>query len=300
MTALTLAKLPENKKRLLELYYGYKKVKDYEEEDLKKMFKFILALCKLVGVTEAPDNEIILLLIDHIQENHKNFSKEEIQKAFSMAMAGKFEFEFVHYNRITPQLISKTLNAYSSIISKEVLEYENKLRLEEAEELREENKLTPKQALIQRVKLCFDGFSSYRAELEKLEDDRSEIRDWGSLNYFFLESIGLINYSTKQKLEIKELAKGKVEKQKRRQQTKYDRKGIAELIKQMNSETPPVILLGESRQIALDRYFDSLIEIDLALEIEVEERLIKHEDKAYVEIGIMLKESRNYTREIKR
>jgi hypothetical protein len=289
LTALTLAKLPENKKRLLELYYGCKKVKDYEEEDLKKMFKFILALCKLVGVTEAPDNEIILLLIDHIQEHHKNFSKEEIQKAFSMAMAGKFNFEFVHYNRITPQLISKTLNAYLSIVSKEVLEYENKIILEEAEELRKKNKLTPKQALIQRVKLCFDGFDSYKSELEKSEDDRNEVRDWGSLNYFFLESLGLINYSTNQKLEIKELAKIKVEKEKRRQQTKYDRKGIAELIQQMNSENPPALLLNESRQIALDRYFDNLIEFELVLEKEVKDKLIKHKKNLYVEVGNMLK-----------
>ena len=145
----------------MQLWYGTKKVAVYESDELKNLFKFVLALCKLIGVTEPPDKEIIVLLIDHIQEHHKDFSTEEIRRAFSMATAGKLNFEFNHYNRLTPQLISLTLNAYKSSRSKDILKYERKLAEEEMERQREANKPSPQEILNSKIEACIGYYKSY-------------------------------------------------------------------------------------------------------------------------------------------
>jgi hypothetical protein len=285
---LTSTNLTVTAKKYLELHYGCKKVKEYEENDLKNLFKFILALCKLIGVTEAPDNEIILLLIDHIQEHHKDFSKEEIQKAFSMATAGKLGFDFVHYNRITPQLISSTLNKYKALRSKEIIAFESKLNQEEDDKRREANQPTPKERIVINVKSCVENFNRFSIELNKQIEKRNLPIDWGGLNYVFLEKIGLINYTKEIKIEIRELAKKKLIKEKRKKQNSFSKLNIGSFMKQINSDNPPAQLINESRQIALNRYFDSLIENKLTLSTEIKNKLLNHEDKKYVEVGNLL------------
>ena len=290
MTALTSLNLPESRKRYLELHYGCKKVSNYQEEDLKKLFKFILALCKLVGVTEAPDNDIILLLIDHIQEHHKDFSKEEIQKAFSMATAGKLDFDFVHYNRITPQLISTTLNSYKKIRSKEIIDFQHKLRLEEEQKIREANKPSEKELLIQKVQVSLNLFNTYKDKKNTNKEEDSVI-DWGNLSYDFLVDLGLINYTIQQKEEIKETAKSLIVQRKRREFSEFKKKEIGKLIQAMNGDNTPNILIKESKQIALDMYFDSLIEFKISLEDKVLEALNNHKDKIYKEVGNIAKKT---------
>lgn len=286
MTALTLTNLPESRKRYLELHYGCKKVEDYDKEDLKNLFKFILALCKLVGVTEAPDNEIIILLIDHIQEHHKDFSKEEIQKAFSMATAGKLDFDFVHYNRITPQLISNTLNNYKTKRSKEIIEFQNKLRLEEDEKKRNENKSSPKDLLIEKVDICLEYFNSYK--LEKDKGNIIDMRDWGNLRYDFLSEIGLINYTNEEKIKIKKIAKARLIERKTKSSNEFNRKDLTKFIEEINSNEANSILISESKQIALEDYFKSLVDFELSLELLVKEKLILHSKDLYIEVGKMI------------
>ena len=280
---MTSTNLPESRKRYLELHYGCKKVEDYDKDDLKNLFKFLLAICKLVGVTEAPDNEIIILLIDHIQEHHKDFSKEEIQKAFSMATAGKLDFDFVHYNRITPQLISSTLNHYKIKRSKEIIEFQNKLRLEEDEKRRNENKPSPKELLIQKVELCLDYFNSYKEE--KSNGNIIDMRDWGNLRYDFLSEIGLIYYTKEEKIKIKKIAKARLVERKRKSSNEFNRKGLTKFIEEINSNEVHSTLISESKQIALEDYLKNLIDFELSLESLVKEKLIAHNEELYVEIG---------------
>jgi hypothetical protein len=104
-----------------------------------------------------------------------------------MATAGKLDFDFVHYNRITPQLISNTLNNYKTKRSKEIIEFQNKLRLEEDEKKRNENKSSPKDLLIEKVNICLEYFNSYK--LEKDKGNIIDMRDWGNLRYDFLSEI---------------------------------------------------------------------------------------------------------------
>jgi hypothetical protein len=295
LTTLTSTNLPVSRKKYLQLHYGCKKVKDYEEEDLKSLFKFILALCKLVGVTEAPDNEIILLLIDHIQEHHSDFSKEEIQKSFSMATAGKLGFDFVHYNRITPQLISNTLNSYKVFRSREIIEYENRLRAEEEEERRIKEMPTPKQSLVSRVNSCLDLFVHYKEQKSIEESKRKESKDWGAYSYLFLEEIGLIEYTNEVKAEIKDLAKEKMISDKKKEYSEFSKRGIGKIIEEINNDTNFQIKIV-ARQIALERYFDNLIEFKVVLAQEIQEKMIESEDELISDVGNMLKNARKRSR----
>lgn len=258
---LTSHNLPKSKKKYLELHYGTKKIKNYEEEDFKKLSKFILALCKLSGVTEPPDTDVIYLLVEHIQEHHKDFSKEEIQNAFSLAMAGKLDFNFVHYNRMTPQLVSHTLNSYKKFRSKEILIYESKLRKEERLEIEKANKRTPEQQLASHVNGCLDYYNQY------IKKDGNP-QDWGSIRYDFLTTVGVINFTIEERQKIKDETQAELISEKRKKgnliakedyQIAMIRKASKDAIEEINNGNSPV-LISRAKQKALNIFFDSLIE----------------------------------------
>jgi len=267
---LTSVNLPETKKKFLELHYGTKKVSEYNEEDLKKLFKFILALCKLIGVTEAPDNEIIMLLINHIQEYHGDFSKEEIQKAFGMAMADELGIDFKHFNRLPPQLISLVLNAYKALRSKEVAALNQILSDREILEKAERNKPTPEQAIQNSINHCLYFFKDYSEKKNNPKKDDVELRDWGSLNYKFLSKIGLIALSQEEKDATLEQAKRELLAEKEKEKLSgRGRKGIADAILEISNGTSTELAV-KARQVALNNYFEYVITSKIDLENELQ------------------------------
>lgn len=264
---LTSLNLPISRKKFLELHYGCKKVRDYKESDFKILYKLILAICKISGITEAPDDEVILFSIDHIQEYHKDFSKEEIQSAFSLAMAGKLELEFNHYNRLTPQLISLVLNKYKVFRSKELINYEDILRREKEDEDLQKNKISPEKRLENNIKNAILFFNKYIAESNKKESERKEVNDWGNIRYNFIDEIGLIPFTATEKKNIMSEAKqlliskerikfNKVAETEFKQalNSKSVNKAISEI---RNGKTP--LLVSTAKQIALFKFYDLLI-----------------------------------------
>ena len=203
-----------------------------------------------------------------------------------MATAGKLDFDFVHYNRITPQLISSTLNHYKIKRSKEIIEFQNKLRLEEDEKRRNENKPSPKELLIQKVELCLDYFNSYKEE--KSNGNIIDMRDWGNLRYDFLSEIGLINYTKEEKIKIKKIAKARLIERKTKSSNEFNRKELTKFIEEINSNEVNSALISESKQIALEDYLKSLIDFELSLESLLKEKLIAYNEEMYVEIGKMI------------
>ena len=203
-----------------------------------------------------------------------------------MATAGKLDFDFVHYNRITPQLISNTLNNYKTKRSKEIIEFQNKLRLEEDEKKRNENKSSPKDLLIEKVNICLEYFNSYK--LEKDKGNIIDMRDWGNLRYDFLSEIGLINYTNEEKIKIKKIAKARLIERKTKSSNEFNRKGLTKFIEEINSNEANSILISESKQIALEDYFKSLVDFELSLELLVKEKLISHSKDLYIEVGKMI------------
>lgn len=290
---LTSHNLPKSRKKYLELHYGCAKIRHYEEDDLKQLFKFMLALCKLAGVTEAPDKEIVMLLINHLQEHHKDFSKEEIQNAFSLAMAGKLDFEFKHYNRLTPQLISQTLNSYKAFRSKEINTYEEKLRIEEQEAEAARNKPTPEQRLENGINRAVEHFNQYRLELEKYPTVQQEITDWGGVRYDFLVNLGVINFNQEEKLEIKEKAMAQLISEKRKEGAKLAKdefkqamnsQDVKRAIAEIKGGQSPLVV-STAKQIALNRYYDFIIEMETDLGDLLKKALFEQEDPMYMEVA---------------
>ena len=264
-------------------------MREYEEQDFKQLYKFMLALCKLAGVTEAPDNQIIMLLIDHIQEHHNDFSKEEIQNAFSLAMAGKLDFEFNHYNRLTPQLISQTLNAYKMFRSKEIITYEDKLLIEQREEERIKNQPTPEKQIENKIYSATKHFNEYSLEKKKDKKDRKELTDWGNVRYDFLDTLEVMTLTIEEKYSISEEAKKQLISQNRKEGAKIEKdefkqamnsknvkRAIAE-IKGGNSS----LLVSAAKQIALHRFYDSLIEDKKGLGDLLKSALLNHKNPMY-------------------
>jgi len=256
--ALISESLPETSKQFLKLHFGSKKVSEYDEDDIKSLYKLILALCKLIGVTEAPDNEIIILLINHIQEHHSDFSKEEIQRSFSLATAGKLGFEFKHWNRVTPQLFSSVLNGYKKYRSKELIKHMQNQEGRLLEERSKKSRVSPEQRYENLKRDSIARFEAYKKNKSLKENDRKEILDWGSILYDFLDRIGCISFSDKKKNEIMEKAKKIVIEEKRKEYKEYGKKGIGNIIREME-EGKPFSLITKAKQMALDIYFDSLI-----------------------------------------
>jgi hypothetical protein len=119
---LTLAKFNNNQKKTISLYET-KKIRHYENDDFIGMMKEFNKLCEFIGITEPPSNEMWKMLADYLKNYHADVSKEEIIVGFNMAIAGRFNYEFKHFNRLTPQMFSEIIRAYSKFRGKIISEY---------------------------------------------------------------------------------------------------------------------------------------------------------------------------------
>lgn len=268
------------------MHFTHKKVRDFEEQDYSKMFKFILALCKLIGITEPPDKDITKLLISHIKMHHSDFSKEEIETAFSLAMAGKLGFEFRHYNRITPQLISHTLNKYKSTRSQEILKFREAVRQESLEKNAKNNQPTERDQMISRIKRAIDHFNKYK-------NKEKNIRDWGNVHYNFLDSINAVNLSIEDKKKIQEEAKKKLVAEKNREAVKKFQDDFSNALRsQRLSKEIEDIRTGksievrtESKQIALEHIYNDLIAKNTDIADHIKKSLISSNKKGYMQLA---------------
>lgn len=279
LTKLTSANLPSQKRQVLELWYGSLKIKDFTDVETKELYTWLLNLSKLIGVTEAPDSEIIIMLIKHLQEHHKDFSLQEMEKAFGLATAEKLDMEFKHYNRITPQLVSTVLNQYKKYRSKEIIAYEYELKREKERQEAQNNIPTPQEVIAERTKSCLQDFKKYKEQLKLAAPKRKEITDWGSLNYEFLVDIGLINLSTPEKNKIYEIARKQlILETKNNLPLGKISKGLKELMTEIESGESNE-LIKKSKQIALNQFFDNLVNQKADFKTEIENALKRKGNK---------------------
>lgn len=286
LTRLTSHNLPESRKKFLQLHYECKKIRAYDENDLKLLSKFMLSLCKLIGVTEAPDNKTIILLIDHLQEYHQDFSREELRNAFGLAMAGKLYFDFKVFNKLTPQLISITLNSYKVLRSKECMAYEDKLRKEDREEQRKLDVPNPIESLKGDLNRAIEFFESYRWEQKKPNPSKKIVKDWGSIVYNFLDKINLIDYSNEEKRLMMDEASKELILEKKKEKAKSDEDEFKRVVRIQDLDRAieeikggkSVSVIALAKQIALYRYFDTLIIEDTNFKELLKETLIKGDD----------------------
>jgi UTP-glucose-1-phosphate uridylyltransferase len=98
----------------------------------------------------------------------------------------------------------------------------------------------------------------------------------------------LINYTKEEKIKIKKIAKARLIERKTKSSNEFNRKGLTKFIEEINSNEANSILISESKQIALEDYFKSLVDFELSLELLVKEKLISHSKDLYIEVGKMI------------
>jgi hypothetical protein len=259
-------------KKSLQLHFEAKKIRDYEAFEFQQLHLTLLALCKLIGVTEAPDDAIIKLLIEHLQDHHKDFSKEEITRAFSLATAGKLNFEFVHYNRITPQLLSLTLNKYKEQRNKDLTLFNREQ--DKARMITDSNAEKPSDEEMQKryIQSSLDLFERYRHSRDNPNESTFlPFYDYGNIVYKFLDKIKCIKISNEDKHEIYKTALESVieEKKLNRKTSSNDLKRIREeAIKGKSFE-----VVKEAMQIALVKFFEDLHDSEIELKTLIDNAL---------------------------
>lgn len=253
---MTSTNLPPSSKKNLENHFATKKIKSYDAEDMKALYQTILTLCKLIGVTEAPDQDVMILLIDHLKEHHRDFSREEIVRAFSLATAGKLGFDFVHYNRVTPQIMSHVLNKYKERLNKDIIDFR-----------KVENKELPEKPISkeERIQISVDSavnmYEGYIIQKEK-DSSTAEVYDLMGVTFKFLEGIGVINISNEEKQKIKNKALDEVTKRARLRKNEFDKNAVSRLLKEV-AEGKSNEVVSESRRMALKMFFDELIDLEM-------------------------------------
>jgi hypothetical protein len=264
--ALISTNFNRSKGLIIDLHLHSKKVRDFDSEDFKGLYNFILNLCKLIGVTEPPQKEIIILLINHIKIHHSDFSKEEIENAFSLATAGKLDFEFNHYNRLTPQLMSKTLNHYSnerrfSISEFRELEYKEKLRLEELK-----NKKSDKEISEMRFNNALSLFDEYK--------QNGSVDDLGNATYQYFRSLKLLKTNREQANEYFQRAYSIIKNESESNRLKDIMSGKSIYMgKEQDSELDNKVVI-KARKLALNDFFQSVIDSEINLKDLIESKLI--------------------------
>ena len=263
--------LPPNSEKSLQLHFQAKKIRDFNGSDLRNLHLSILAICKLIGVTEAPEDAVIKLLIEHLQEHHRDFSIEEIKRAFSLATAGKLNFEFNHWNRITPQLLSMTLNKYKEQRNKDLLLFNNEQEKIKKIESSESGKPSDEEMQRRYVNSAINLFEAYKIQKNQSEPTLIPVHDYGNIVYKFLDRIGCIELTTNEKTEIYKVATDVVI-----ERLKQDRKTTINDIKRVRKEASEKCsfeVAKESMHIALSNFFENLLDSNVDLKELISSKL---------------------------
>ena len=271
LAVLTTIALPPSSEKGLQLHFQAKKIRDFDGSDLRNLHLSILAICKFIGVTEAPEDAVVKLLIEHLQEHHRDFSIEEVKRAFSLATAGKLNFEFNHWNRITPQLLSLTLNKYKEQRNKDLVLFTKEQEKLKSLEYNDNQKPSEKEMLEMNVKYSIDLFEGYKA----YANNSSEYvflptNDYGNVAYRFLDRIGCIKLTSEEKLELYKQATNIVI-----ERAKLSRKTLNELkkIREEANRKASYEVARESMQIALINFFNELIKNKTELTVLINKAL---------------------------
>jgi len=242
-----LPSLPRTTNKIIETHRTHKKVKDFSESDFAGLYKSLLAICKLVGIKDAPDNSVMLLLLEHIKVHHIDFSTKEIEIAFSMASAGKLDFDFEPYNKMTPQLISKTLNSYKEKRNKSLVEVSRQIDKANREKVNSSVKTNDSMAIDYIVSV----YEKYKKEQEKSEPDHAVYRDWGNKIYHFLDMKGIVSFSKDKKKDAMERAKAIVSKEQFESDVRYSFE---------KSDNKTVV---EAKNLLVQEWFKNACEMDV-------------------------------------
>jgi len=240
---LILVGLQIEHKKYIPLHFEHKKIKNFNEEDYKNLYKYLVKLCQISGV-QKPENEALKSVIVFLKETYSDFSKNEIETAFNMAFSYQLEIsDLNNYGTLNVIWISKILNAYKLKRDRALIEFEKKRRELEFEKSQEKT-----QAEIDEFmrKACMENFDKY-----KLTKDFS---DMGSSIFNTLSRFGLIKLTDEEKVNLMKRARQSILKRSQGEET-----GLKRIVTSLTKGTHADMERFEARDIAVTDFFDKLI-----------------------------------------
>lgn len=157
----------------LIVYSTSKSIQQYRSaNEFLNLDKFLLTYSKFLGINPAPEKDERLMIIGFLKENFYDFSKEEIEKAFNMALAFKLdipESQLNPYNTLSPIWISTILNRYRNLRTRAIHALEKKIT-ERVEETKD--KITKEE----RDQIMYDAM----IRLQKQYKETKEFKDLGA------------------------------------------------------------------------------------------------------------------------
>lgn len=167
-------------------------VQAMDNKELNEVGKMILLLARMIGIpaTQIPDPSIELpIIIQFLMNNYKDFTKKEIGHAFELYSSGELKAK-EHYGQFSLPFIGSVLNEYRELRQQAFINKKSK-----ATHLLQEDNRTEEQKEIDTWMFLL----KWMLDIDMIPP----AYDWGRC-FNYLESLGKINLTKEEKLQIKE------------------------------------------------------------------------------------------------
>jgi hypothetical protein len=99
-------------------------INKYDNNQMQDLVKYLLKICKFIGINEPPDIEILQMLGQFIKDYWGYFTLKEINASIYY---GINDNELDHYGKLTPQLLNKLFTNYKNKRGKAIFVYRQEL-----------------------------------------------------------------------------------------------------------------------------------------------------------------------------
>jgi hypothetical protein len=242
------------------MHNSYLKIRDYEAEDFQQLDVWLLGLSQIVGLTEPPEDKVREYILGFLKDNFSDFSKEEMERAFNMAMAYQLDIpefkddkgvqKFRTFNKITPDFISPVLIAYRKHRSQILINVNQKVSA------MSQKKLTEVEIDAVMAAGCIFAFNDFT--------ESGDVMDLNNSIFRWLHKRGIIQYDEDEINKIKKQAAKELDADLRRRKSVTDPKSsmyrlLAQSLEELK-EGKSNQVSTMARRIALKKWFEKLMD----------------------------------------
>ena len=84
-----------------------KNIKNYSNKEMQDLIKYLLKMCKFIGITDPPELDVLQMIGQFIKDYWGHLKNNEIN----------------HFNKLTPQILNKAFTQYHSNRQKALFQY---------------------------------------------------------------------------------------------------------------------------------------------------------------------------------
>ena len=119
----TITKLSNsNDKRFVQYLLNTKGkiIKNYTDKEMQDLIKYLLKVCKFIGIKDLPEIEILQMIGQFIKDHWGYYTMKEVDSAIYLTITNN---ELKHYNSFTPQLLNEIFTTYKKKRNKAIFLY---------------------------------------------------------------------------------------------------------------------------------------------------------------------------------